>query len=183
MVKIIGISGSLRKGSYNTALLRAAKAYLPSNFELELASIAEIPLYNADDEDQNGLPEAVTQLKNKISASDALLIATPEYNHGIPGVLKNAIDWLTRPPSDVPMIFGNRKLGLVGASPSRLGTAFSQTAWLPIFRYLNVHPFFGKQLFVATANQHFNEKNELVNDDTKKALRIFIEGFCDFIKN
>ncbi len=181
MIKILAISGSLRSGSLNTALLQAAQSCVPAGYEIEIASTNNIPLYNYDDERIRGLPDTVTTLKNKIVASNALLISTPEYNHGIPGVLKNTLDWLTRPPEDIPVVFGKRKVGLIGASPSRLGTAFSQTAWLPILRHLNTHPYFRNQLFVSSSNTAFNEGGELVDKTIRKLLQDYINGFCEFI--
>lgn len=102
MAKLIGIAGSLRKASFNAALLRAAVEVLPSGTELHIASIADIPLYNGDVESEQGLPPAVVQLKDQIASADGLVIVTPEYNNAMPGVLKNAIDWLTRPAQDIP---------------------------------------------------------------------------------
>jgi NAD(P)H-dependent FMN reductase len=99
MATIVGISGSLRRGSFNSALLRAAAELMPDGATLRVETIAGIPLYDADDEATNGLPPAVVRLKDAIAAGDGLLLATPEYNNGIPGVAKNAIDWLSRPPA------------------------------------------------------------------------------------
>lgn len=181
MKKIIGISGSLRTGSYNTLLLQAIKENMPDDFSLEIASIKDVPLYNGDDEQSTGIPKSVAMLKEKIAASDALLISTPEYNHGIPGVLKNALDWLTRPSDDVIRIFKKRKIGIIGASPSRLGTAFAQTAWLPILGYLNTHTYFGNQIFVSSAHTLFDKEGRLTDETTKKLLKEYIAGFCDFI--
>jgi len=183
MIKIVAISGSLRAGSFNTALLKAAKRCVPADAKMAIASIADIPLYNNDDEILNGIPASVASLKAQIAAADGLLISTPEYNHGIPGVLKNALDWLTRPTEDVQRIFSDRKVGLIGASPSRLGTAFAQTAWLPILRYLNTRTYFGSQLFISSAHTAFNEAGELADTDVKKLLQAYIDGFFEFIKN
>ncbi|HLB56050.1 MAG TPA: NAD(P)H-dependent oxidoreductase [Coxiellaceae bacterium] len=179
--KIIGISGSLRTGSFNTALLRAAQKCVPSDFSLEIASIKDIPLYNGDEEEANGVPAAVENLKQKIISCDGLLISTPEYNYGIPGVLKNTLDWLTRPPKDIPRVFAQRKIGLIGASPSRLGTAFAQNAWLSTLRILNTHPYFGNTLFVASAHTLFNAAGNLTDEMTKKLLQDYVKGFCEFI--
>jgi chromate reductase len=108
MSDILGISGSLRKGSYNTALLRAAIEAAPDGTRVEIASIRGIPLYDGDVEAESGVPDIVRDLKDRIARADGLLLVTPEYNNSIPGVFKNAIDWLTRPPADIPRIFGNR---------------------------------------------------------------------------
>ena len=102
MTAIVGISGSTRRGSFNSALLRAAAAAMPEGAELRIESIADIPLYNGDVEAQQGIPAPVARLKDAIAAADGLLLVTPEYNNSIPGVAKNAIDWLSRPPADVP---------------------------------------------------------------------------------
>jgi chromate reductase len=110
MLVILGISGSLRKGSYNSALLRAAKDAAPDGVNLEIASIREIPLYDGDIENDNGIPASVQELKARITSAAGLLLVTPEYNNSIPGVFKNAIDWLSRPPADIPRVFGNRAL-------------------------------------------------------------------------
>src|SRR5690242_9979520 len=117
MIRLIGLSGSVRRGSYNASVLRAAVALMPPDSEIEVASIAAIPLYNGDEEAPHGVPPAVTQLKDKIAAADGLLLVTPEYNHGVPGVTKNAIDWLSRPAADIPRVFGGKPVAIAGASP------------------------------------------------------------------
>ena len=130
MTKLIGISGSLRRGSFNTALLRAAAEFVPDGAELTVETIHGIPLYDADVETADGMPERVSELKESIVAADGLLLATPEYNNSMPGVFKNAIDWLSRPPSDVKRVFSGKPVALIGASPGNFGTTLSQTAWL-----------------------------------------------------
>src|SRR5262252_3038230 len=136
MTTIVGISGSLRKGSFNSSLLRAAAESMPAGAQLEIASIRGIPLYDADVEEASGVPEVVAELKEKIVAANGLLLVTPEYNNSLPGVFKNAIDWLSRPPADIPRIFGNKPVALIGASPGGFGTILSQNAWLPVLRTL-----------------------------------------------
>jgi len=136
MARIIGIAGSLRKGSYNAALLRAAAERAPAGMEVEIASIAGIPLYDGDLESEQGIPDRVTALKDKIAAADGLLLVTPEYNNSMPGVLKNAIDWLTRPAKDIPRVFGDKPVAIMGATPGGGGTRLAQTAWLPVLRTL-----------------------------------------------
>jgi chromate reductase len=180
MATIIGISGSLRSGSYNTALLRAALELTPENLAVEIASIGDIPLYNGDVE-RAGLPAPVSALKDRIAASAGVLLVTPEYNASIPGVFKNAIDWLSRPPADIARVFGDKPVGLIGASPGRLGTALSQTAWLPVMRALGMRPYFGQLLYVAGAGKLFDESGRLTDEDTRKRLRAYLDGFAEFI--
>src|SRR5262245_65953005 len=114
MTRILGISGSLRSGSYNTALLRAAAPLVDAGVELEIALLHGIPLYDGDLETAEGLPEAARDLKSRVMACDGLLLATPEYNHGLPGVLKNAIDWLSPAPSDIPQVVGATRVAVMG---------------------------------------------------------------------
>src|SRR5262245_29129424 len=132
MSRIVAIAGSLRTGSYNAALLRAAVAAAPAGLQVETVSIRGIPLYDGDAEAASGIPEAVAKLKNLVASSDGLLLVTPEYNNGIPGVFKNAIDWLSRPNADIPRVFGGRPVALMGATPGRGGTILAQNAWLPV---------------------------------------------------
>lgn len=181
MATIIGIAGSLRKGSFNAALLRACADLTPASLTVDIESIADIPLYNGDVEREHGVPAAVTRLKDRIAESDGILIVTPEYNNSMPGVLKNAIDWLTRPPRDISRVFANKPVALMGATPGRGGTRFSQTAWLPVFRTLGMRPWFGKQLYVAGAAQVFDEQGHLVDPTVKKRSAEFMEGFANFI--
>src|SRR5215510_7465172 len=142
MIEIVGLSGSLRESSFNSALLRAATELVPAGARIEVASIRDIPLYDGDVE-RDGIPKSVLALKEQVVAGDALLIATPEYNNSIPGVAKNVIDWLSRPVSDIPRVFGRRIVGIIGASPSTRGTALAQIAWLPVLRVLGTRPWFG----------------------------------------
>jgi len=181
MTTIVGIAGSLRKGSYNAALLRAAAEMTPASCTVEIASIREIPLYDGDFEREHGVPEPVKALKERIAASRGLLLVTPEYNHSLPGVLKNAIDWLTRPPADIGRVFRGLPVGLIGATPGRGGTRFSQTAWLPVFRTLGMQPWFGKSLFLSEADAAFDE-GELVDTEVQKRLQEYMTGFVKYVK-
>src|SRR5690349_1227572 len=150
MTTIVGIAGSLRKGSFNAALLRAAARSMPAGSTLEQATIAGIPLYDADVEAQ-GIPPLVAALKDRVAAADGLLLVTPEYNNSIPGVLKNAIDWLSRPDADIPRVFGGKRVALIGASPGGFGTILSQNAWLPVLKTLGTDLWAGKKLLVSRA--------------------------------
>lgn len=117
MVKLIGLSGSLRRGSFNSAVLRAAAAVMPAGSELRIEAIAGIPLYNGDDEAASGVPASVTRIRDAIADADGFLLVKPEYNNSVPGVTKNAIDWLARPPADIRRVFGGKAVALAGASP------------------------------------------------------------------
>ena len=179
---IIGLVGSLRQASYNRRLLQASESLLPRSFELEIHGLEGIPLYDGDVETRSGLPAAVTALKERIAPSSALLIASPEYNNGIPGPLKNAIDWLSRPVADIPRIFGGRIVGVIGASPGRFGTLSAQQAWLPVFRTLGVVPYFGKSVTVGAANTVFGEDGSIVDNAVRERLQAYLQGFARFVR-
>jgi chromate reductase, NAD(P)H dehydrogenase (quinone) len=181
MTTLLGISGSLRKNSFNAALLRAAAHVSPEGVSVEIGSIAGIPLYDADLESSDGIPEAVTRLKERIRGADGLLLVTPEYNNSIPGVFKNAIDWLSRPPEDQARIFHHRPVGMIGATPGSFGTAFSQTAWLPTLRLLKMQIWFGDMLWVGQAMNVFDSQGELIDESVRKRLAGYMAGFCRFV--
>jgi NAD(P)H-dependent FMN reductase len=183
MTTVVGIAGSLRAGSYNAALLRAAAQLMPSGTSLEIATIKDIPLYDGDVEANQGIPQAVTALKDRIAAGDGLLLATPEYNNGIPGVFKNAIDWLSRPPADIPRIFGNRPTAVIGASPGGFGTILAQNAWLPVLRTLRTQPWCGGRLLVSRAASVFDDAGELADEKMKAQLQQFLHDFVKFVES
>ena len=180
MPNIIGISGSLRRGSFNTKLLRAAAGYAPAGSSIEIASIHEVPLYNGDLEAAEGVPAVVRALKDRIAAADGLLIATPEYNNSMPGVLKNAIDWLSRPGSDIRRVFGGRPVALMGASAGRGGTGLAQAAWLPVLRTLGTNPWFGDRLQIATAGSVFDDAGGILDEAIRVRVEAFVRGFVEF---
>jgi NAD(P)H-dependent FMN reductase len=177
---ILGISGSLRDGSYNTALLRAVREHLPADASFEIATLHGIPLYDGDAEQRDGIPAAVNALKEKIVASAGVLLATPEYNNGIPGVFKNAIDWLSRPPADAPRIFRDRPFAVIGASPGGFGTMLAQSAWLPVLRTLGARHWSGGRLMVSRAQGVFDADGRLTDDGVTKQLAQFVAGFAAF---
>lgn len=181
MVRILGISGSLRAGSYNSALLAAAVKLQPAGMQLEAADVRGIPLYDGDVEERDGSPAAVEALKARIVANDALLLVTPEYNNSLPGVFKNAIDWLSRPTADIKRVFGNRPVAIIGASPGPYGTILSQQAWLPVLRTLGTRPWFGGRLQVARAAQVFDANGELMDEKVRAQLTGFLQGFSAFV--
>jgi NAD(P)H-dependent FMN reductase len=182
MPRIIGLSGSLRRGSYNTALLRAAAALAPTGTEILQRTLHGIPLYDGDVEAAAGVPDAVAELKETIVAADGLLLVTPEYNNGIPGVFKNAIDWLSRPPKDIARVFGGRPVGIIGASSGQFGTTLSQAAWLPVLRTLGTAPFFGARVLVTRAGGSFDAEGTLTSDDVRDRVRTYLEGFAAFVE-
>jgi NAD(P)H-dependent FMN reductase len=183
MTRILGISGSLRAASFNTALLKAAASLLQDGDELSIATLHGIPLYDGDLEAAEGLPPAVVALKAQIAASDGVLLASPEYNNGIPGVFKNAIDWLSRPAGDIPQVFGNRAFAVIGASPGGFGTILAQNAWLPILRTLGVRPWTGGRLLVSRAHQLFDEAGDIKDEAVRKQLATFVRGFSVFARS
>ena len=180
MTRILGISGSLRAGSFNTALLRAAQQVAGDGIAFDAVTLHGIPLYDGDAEARDGLPAAVTALKDRIVASDGVLLVTPEYNNGIPGVFKNAIDWLSRPAADIARVFGDKPFALVGASPGGFGTILSQNHWLPVLKTLGVQLWAGNRLMVSRAGSAFDADGELVDAKLREQLAGFVQGFATF---
>jgi chromate reductase, NAD(P)H dehydrogenase (quinone) len=179
-MRILGLGGSLRDGSKNRALLVEAATMVPADTELDLSQLAvvgSLPLFNQDLLDRDGFPVGVAELKHALREADGLLIATPEYNWGIPGYLKNAIDWASRPASDIPRVFGDLPVALVGAGGGA-GTRFAQTAWLSVFRFLKMRPWFGQSLFVDRAQERFDEHNRLTDEATREQLLGVVTGFA-----
>jgi NAD(P)H-dependent FMN reductase len=181
MPTIVAISGSLRAKSYNTMLLRAAVAAAPAGTSFDVASIRDIPLYDGDAEAATGSPPAVAELKAKIAAADGLLLVTPEYNGSIPGVLKNVIDWLSRPPADIAHVFGGKPAGVIGATPGPGGTTLSQAAWLPVLRALGTLPYFGGRLGVSGAGKVFDEQGQVVDEKVRAQIEKYVAGFAQFV--
>jgi len=181
MTTIIGISGSLRRDSFNSKLLRVAAELAPHDVTIEIASIRDIPLYDGDVEAESGVPANVQALKQRIAAADGLLLATPEYNNSIPGVFKNAIDWLSRPSADIARVFGNRPVALMGATPGPGGTLLAQTAWLQVLRALGTRLWFGPRVSLSRASTMFDENGRLTDEAQVKQIREFLSGFSHFI--
>ena len=178
MTRILALSGSLRAGSFNTALARAAQANAPDGVTVDVATLHGIPLYDADDEKADGIPQAVEALREKILACDGLLLVTPEYNNGMPGVFKNGIDWLSRTPKD---LFAGRPVALIGASPGGFGTVLSQNHWLPVLKTLGTDLWSGGRLMVSRANTLMDAQGELADPPTIELLKTFVEGFAKFV--
>lgn len=181
MLKLLGISGSLRRASFNSALLSAATRLMPPDATLEVASIRGIPLYDGDVEAQ-GIPPAVRALKEAVVAAAGVLLVTPEYNNGIPGVFKNTIDWLSRPNSDIKRVFAGRPFALIGATPGGFGTILSQAAWLPVLRTLGTQIWTGGRLQVSRAASVFDETGNLKDPGVEEQLRQFLAGYVAFVR-
>jgi chromate reductase len=181
MTTIFALSGSLRKGSFNSALLRALVAAAPSDVKIVTGSIRDVPAYDYDLEVSN-FPKSVQELKDALASAQGLLLVTPEYNNTVPGVLKNVIDWMSRPPADMAKVFRNKPVAIMGASDGPGGTRLSQTAWLPVFRTLGMLPYYGSTLYMDRASSSFDEGGNLTDDKMKERLNKFAAGFRDFIK-
>ena len=175
MPQILGLSGSLRKGSFNAGLLRAARDLAPEGTEIQIGSILDVPLYNADEEAAHGLPASVQRLQAQLQAADGLLLVTPEYNNGIPGVFKNAIDWMSRGPGLA--YFVGKPVALLGVSPGGFGTVLAQNDWLPVLRTLKAELWAEGRMLVSRASGLFDENGALTDDRTRAALRDFIAGY------
>jgi len=180
-MKIIALSGALRRASYNTALLRAAAALAPEGVTIELRTLHGIPLYDGDVEAE-GIPDAVTTLREAIRAADALLISTPEYNNSIPGVLKNGLDWLSRPSGEGARLFGGKPTALIGATPGGFGTVQSQDALLSVLRAFGNDFWMGGRLMVSRTGTVFDADGQLVDDKVRAQLQQFVQGFVAFVQ-
>ena len=165
-LRILGISGSLRKASFNTSLLRAAIALAPAGIEVEVADLAAIPLYN-EDVHQQGMPAPVATLREQIARADALLVATPEYNYSLPGVLKNAIDWASRPPKQP---FAGKAIAIMGASGGMGGTMRAQYHLRQAAVFLDMHPINKPEVFVRNGQSAFDASGKLTDEATAKLV-------------
>lgn len=178
VMTILGFAGSLRKASYNKALLHAAVELAPKNVKIEVFDLDGIPLFNQDLEQQ--LPEKVKAFKAKIRASDAILIATPEYNYSIPGVLKNAIDWASRPYPD--NAFDDKPVAVMGASIGMLGTARAQYHLRQCFVFLNMYPLNKPEVMVTYAPQKFDENGQLTDEETRERVTTLLQSLVAWTK-
>ena len=175
---ILGVCGSLRKASINAALLRAAVELAPPEVTIEIAHLSGIPPYN-EDEEMNP-PQAVVDFKSKIRAADGVLFATPEYNYSIPGVLKNAIDWASRPYGDNS--WDGKPVAMMGASPANLGTARCQYQLRQCFLYLNVNPVTRPEVMLGNASQRFDADLRLVDEKSREMVGRLIHALVELIR-
>ncbi len=176
-IHLLGFAGSLRKSSCNAGLLRAAQEVMPVNMEMEIFSLANIPLYNGDLEANP--PAAVVEFKKKIAEADALLIAIPEYNYSIAGVLKNAIDWASRPVKDSPL--NGKPFAMMGAGGG-LGTARAQYHFRQLAVFTNMFIFNKPEVFVPNAMEKFDKDGNLNDDSVKERIRLLLETLGDWTK-
>jgi chromate reductase, NAD(P)H dehydrogenase (quinone) len=165
-MNVLGISGSLRQGSYNAMALRAARKLAPAGMQITIGDIRPIPLYD-DDVRAQGFPPAVQALKDQVRAADAILLVTPEYNFSIPGVLKNTLDWLSRPPEPP---FEGKVVAIMGASPGPVGTARVQYHLRQVMVFLNAFVVNKPEVFISSCVGKFNEQGELTDETTAKFI-------------
>ncbi len=163
-MKILGISGSLRERSYNSALLRAARELAPSDMEIDIFDLSRIPIYN-DDVRLAGYPPEVAKFRDAIRAADGVLIASPEYNRSVPGMLKNAIDWASRPPAQP---FSGKPLAIMGVSNGSLGAAFANHHLRQIFVYMDARMVNGPEVMIGEAKTKFDEALNLTHEPTRQ---------------
>lgn len=177
-MKIIAITGALRKASTNTGLLRALKEVAPDGVAVEIATLHGIPLYDGDDEDRDGKPTSVAALDAKIRAADGIVIATPEYNFSVPGVLKNATDWLSRGGSPLNC----RKVGIIGAAAGPLGTGRAQYHLRQNLQGLGAIVMPKPEYFAGLNEDKFDSEGNLTDNDSRKRLRSWFEAYLLFVK-
>ncbi len=176
-LNILGICGSLRKGSFNLMALKTAQELAPAGMMIERFDIAPIPLYNEDVKAQ-GFPPVVAELRAKVKAADGLLMVSPEYNYSIPGVLKNAIDWVSRPPEQP---FDGKPIALMGASGGALGTARAQYHLRQVFIFLNAHILNRPEVFIGAAQTKFNAEGQLTDQSTRDLISAMLVQFGAWI--
>ncbi|HYZ31135.1 MAG TPA: NADPH-dependent FMN reductase [Crenalkalicoccus sp.] len=176
-IRVLGISGSLRRGSYNTAALRAARELAPAGMEIETyEGLRDLPPYD-EDVRQQGFPPPVAELRARIKAADALLIVTPEYNYSVPGVLKNAIDWASRPPEQP---FDGKPIAIMGASPGALGTARAQAHLRLMFIFLNGLLVNRPEVMIGQAASRFDAEGRLIDEPTREFVRALLVALKDW---
>ena len=176
--EIVGFAGSLRQASFNRALLRAAIELAPARLRITIHDLAGIPLYNGDVEARE-VPAAVSELRDAVRSADGILIATPEYNFGVPGVLKNTIDWLSRPPQASAL--NGKPAAIMGASPGMAGTARGQLQLRQAFVFTNTYAMAQPEILVARAHEKFDASGTLTDASTRAFLAKFLSAFVDWV--
>jgi chromate reductase len=178
-IRILGIAGSLRKNSFNKQLLQAATKLLPEAAQLELFGIGDIPLYNQDVE-VSGIPEAVKRFKERIESADAILIATPEYNHSYPGILKNAIDWGSRPYGQNS--FNGKPVAVISASPGTFGGVGAQDQLKQVLLALNMHLVSQPAVIVTSAHDKIDSDGNLTDSITTQFFTQLLANLVEFAR-
>lgn len=175
---ILAIAGSLRPASYNRMALRAAQQLAPEDAKIDIFDLYDIPLFNQDQEKTP--PASVTEFKRRIRAADAILIATPEYNYSVPGVLKNAIDWASRPYGD--NAWDDKPIAIMGASPGLLGTARAQLLLRPLLTFLNMHTVNQPEVMIAKAHEKFDASGNLTDETAQKLMRQLLQNLVNWTR-
>jgi len=179
VIRVLGFAGSLRRASYNRALLAAVVEAAPADLAITVFDLAPVPLYNGDVEAQ-GDPPGVAAFKAAIAAADAVLIATPEYNHGVPGVTKNAIDWASRPPGRA--VLDRKPVAIMGASPGITGSARGQSQLRQAFEFTNSYAMPQPELLVFRAHEKFDADGRLTDEATRTHLGRFLAAFAAWVR-
>jgi len=175
VLRVLGVAGSLRQASFNRALLRTAVELAPPGMRLATFDLIDVPLYNGDVE-AGGDPPGVVAFKDAIREADAVLFVTPEYNHGVPGVMKNALDWASRPPRAAPL--GAKPVGIIGASPGQTGSARGQSQLRQAFEFTNSYCMPQPEILVFRAHEKFDAEGRLTDEATARYLRGYLEAFA-----
>lgn len=178
--RVLGVSGSLRQGSYNRLLIQAAQELAPENLRIDIFDLHNIPAYDPDTEAE-GTPEPVVEFKRRIQAADALLISTPEYNYGVPGMLKNAIDWASRPTVGGAKVLNGKPIALMGATTGNFGTVRAQMMLRQVFLYTRSHVMLEPEVTVFRVKDRF-EGDRLTDEPTRGFIRELLEGLDEWIK-
>jgi len=178
-IRILGVAGSLRRGSLNRGLLRAAQGLAPEGVTLDAFDLAAVPLYNGDVE-AAGDPEGVAAFKAAIRAADGVLFVTPEYNHGVPGVMKNAVDWASRPPQSAPL--SGKPVGIIGASPGATGSARGQSQLRQAFEFTNSYCMPQPEILVFRATEKFDAEGNLADEATARYLARYLVALAAWIR-
>lgn len=176
-LRVVALAGSLRQASFNRSLLRAAQELAPSSLAIEIHDLADIPVFNEDVERQ-GNPPAVTALQEAVRAADGVLIASPEYNNGIPGGLKNVIDWLSRSKNPLK----GKPTAICGASPGPVGTALAQAQLRQVLANTDTPVMPQPRVVIGTAHERFDAEGRLVHEQTRQFLTLFLESFARWIE-
>lgn len=178
-LNVLAFAGSLRRDSYNRALIRAAVELAPADMAITIFDLAEVPLYDGDVEEA-GDPEGVVRFKQAIADADGVIMATPEYNHGVPGVMKNAIDWASRPPRDAALI--KKPVAIVGASPGITGTARGQSQLRQAFEFTESYCMPQPEVLVFRAHEKFDAEGRLSDERTRQGVARFLAAFADWVR-